>query len=591
MSLRSGFLGEYRSVGPPQGQLERVLAVGRAFLTVSGLIAIYLDPTEPTRLRAVTYSVLLGYALYSVAVLIYVHRSTAVTRLHGRALHGLDIAWTSALTLISEGPVSPFFLFFLFVLLAAAYRGGFRATISTALVSVAVFLVETALVVGSPWKATWFAEFDFELNSTILRVAYLLMTGVVLGYMAEQEKQSRAELAAIADATRQPRVTLGLGGSIAAVGRMLLSAFGAGAVAVVLADHENRRTLLWRLNRPGRENETPSVRREELDPQGRATWLFKDFGTAWHAGPGGGITPITAVVSGDMSLNRHDGELPADFRAAHRFQIVTAVNMELAGEWQARIYLFDPSRADSPERTLHFLAALAEHVTPALTNVFLLRRLRVRAGAAERARVARELHDGTIQALFAIEMKLEAFRRAPDRSPAFIDTEVAAIQELLRREVLSLRELMQALRPIELEGADQLPDALAALVERFRRDTGIFARFVASGAGVPVSPKTALEIVRIVQEALANVRRHAGARNVLVSLSTVDGQSRLVVEDDGCGFAFEGRLSARELDHLHIGPAVIKERARIAGAELTVESVRGAGARVELTFAEEFVHA
>lgn len=104
-------------------------------------------------------------------------------------------------------------------------------------------------------------------------------------------------------------------------------------------------------------------------------------------------------------------------------------------------------------------------------------------------------------------------------------------------------------------------------------------------------PNKALEIVRIVQEALANVRRHAQARNVLVSLSSDDGQCRLVVEDDGCGFEFEGRLSASELDQRRLGPAVIKERARIAGAQLAVDSTPGLGARVELSFAEEVEHA
>ena len=591
MRLSSAFLRDYRSIGPPPGQLERVLAVGRAFLTISGLVAIYLDPTEPSRLRAVTYGVLFAYAVYSVGVLIYVHRSPQLTRLHGRMFHGLDIVWTSALTFVSEGPVSPFFLFFLFVLLAAAYRGGFRATISTALVTIAIFLIETAVVASGPWRATWFASITFELNSTILRVAYLLMAGVLLGYLAEQEKQSRAELAAIADATRQPRVNVGLGGSIAAVGRMLLSTFGARSVAVVLADHESRRTLLWRLD-PEPGDGQIQARRSELTPEQRATWLFKDFGSAWHAAPdhrGGAMA--WAVQPGLPSLTRYRVRWPIAFDGALACQTVTAMNMGLAGEWQGRIYIFDPSRAQSPERTLHFLAALGEHVTPALTNVFLLRRLRARAGAAERARVARELHDGAIQALFAIEMKLEAFRRAADRSPAFIDQEVGAVQELLRREVLSLRELMQALRPIEMEGADQLPDALAALTERFRRDTGISARFVMTGGAVALPPQTAIEIVRIVQEALANVRKHAGAHNVLVSLSTTEGHCRLVVEDDGCGFPFEGRLSGNDLDQRRVGPAVIKERARIAGAQLAVESIPGAGARVELTFAEAFEHA
>jgi two-component system nitrate/nitrite sensor histidine kinase NarX len=280
------------------------------------------------------------------------------------------------------------------------------------------------------------------------------------------------------------------------------------------------------------------------------------------------------------------GDLPPDFLAAQSFRTVTAVNMGLSGEWQGRIYLFDASGTNA-EEPIHFLEALTEHVSPALTNVFLLRRLRARAGAAERARVARELHDGAIQSLFAIEMKLEAFRRAADRSAAFIDSQVGELQELVRGEVLSLRELMQALRPVELEGSDQLTDVLANLVERFRRDTGISARFVCTERGVAVPPTRALEFVRIVQEALVNVRKHSQARNVLVSLTSEDGVCRLVIEDDGRGFAFEGRLTATELEHRRIGPAVIKERARLAGADLAVESSPGFGARIEIALGQE----
>jgi hypothetical protein len=184
--LTSPFLHHYRSVGESTERLERVLAVGRAFLTVSGFVAIYLDPTEPARLREVTYGVLLGYALYSVGVLAYVHhRSTRLTPRHGQVLHGLDILWTSALTFVSEGPVSPFFLFFLFVLLAAAYRWGFRGTVGTAVITVTVFLIEVAIAATGPWPGTWLASIGFELNGTILRVAYLLLTGFLLGYLAE----------------------------------------------------------------------------------------------------------------------------------------------------------------------------------------------------------------------------------------------------------------------------------------------------------------------------------------------------------------------------------------------------------------------
>lgn len=589
MQLTSTFLHGYRSAGRTPMQMERVLAVGRAFLTVSGFVAIYLDPIEPTRLQALTYGVLFAYAVYSLAVLAYVRRSERLTPKHGHVLHGLDIFWTSALTFVSEGPVSPFFLFFLFVVLAAAYRGGFRETAGTATVVVVVFLAETVIAAAGPWNNTWFASIEFDLYSTTMRVGYLLFTGALLGYLAEQEKESRAELAAIADATRQPRVHLGLSGSVTAVGRMLLSAFDARWVAIVVHDYDNRRTLLWRLNpSEGGTHQSPA-HRVELDPQQQATWLFQDFGRAWHATMHDAAADVVvhATDPDAWALKRARGSLPDGFLDARPFVSITAVNLGLVGEWQGRIYLFDARQARAPERPLHFLEALADHVTPAITNVFLLRRLRARAGAAERARVARELHDGAIQALFGIEMKLEAFRRTADRSPAFVDREVGEVQELLRREVLSLRELMQALRPIEMEGIDALPDVLAALVERFRRDTGISARFVVTGGGLRVAPKRAVELVRIVQEALANVRRHSRANNVLVTLTTERNAGRLVIEDDGCGFQFEGRLSAEELDVRRIGPAVIKERARIAGAQLAVDSTPGLGARVELAFREE----
>src|SRR4029077_13294044 len=145
-----------------------------------------------------------------------------------------------------------------------------------------------------------------------------------------------------------------------------------------------------------------------------------------------------------------------------------------------------------------------------------------------------------IQALFGIEMKIEALRRRNRLTREQVDHELGDVQELLQREVLALRELMQALRPIELETSDQLPDVLASLVERFRRDTGVSARFVCTGAPVSLPTATALELARIVQEALVNVRKHSRARNVLVRLTSTGPSSTLVIEDDGQGFEFEG---------------------------------------------------
>jgi two-component system sensor histidine kinase DegS len=181
-------------------------------------------------------------------------------------------------------------------------------------------------------------------------------------------------------------------------------------------------------------------------------------------------------------------------------------------------------------------------------------------------------------------MKIEALRRGAALTAEEADKELGEVHDLLQREVLALRELMQALRPLELETSDQLPDVLASLVERFRRDTSVSARFIWTGGPISLSSSTALELARIVQEALVNVRKHSRARNVLVRLTNSDDTCTLIIEDDGQGFEFEGRLSARELEKRRIGPAIIKERARIAGAQLSVDSTPGVGARLELTF-------
>ena len=153
--------------------------------------AIYLDPSQPSRLAAVTYAVLAAYAVFSVTVLVYVHRAQRLSVVHGQILHGCDVLWTAALTFVSEGPVSPFFLFFLFVVLAAAYRWGFVGTVVTTAVTVAVLMAETLVAAAGPWRHSWLASITFQLDETILRVAYLLLTGFLLGYLAEQETLSR----------------------------------------------------------------------------------------------------------------------------------------------------------------------------------------------------------------------------------------------------------------------------------------------------------------------------------------------------------------------------------------------------------------
>ncbi len=232
--------------------------------------------------------------------------------------------------------------------------------------------------------------------------------------------------------------------------------------------------------------------------------------------------------------------------------------------------------------TLFLLSFLFSHVTRRGKE---LQDETLKAKAMDRALVARELHDGAIQSLIGMEVQVDVLRRSATDTPAMAE-ELSRIQAMLRREVLNLRELMRQMKPLDLDPR-QLLDFLAEAVDKFRREAGISASFVSDLREISLSPRLCAEIARIAQEALVNVRKHSGASNVILRLSLDRDEGRLVVDDDGRGFDFSGRLSQEELDAARKGPVIIKERVRSIGGSLAIESAPGRGARLEITFPNE----
>jgi signal transduction histidine kinase len=266
------------------------------------------------------------------------------------------------------------------------------------------------------------------------------------------------------------------------------------------------------------------------------------------------------------------------------------ISFKLGKTFAGRVLLRDPDLIGGVLTELRFAQKMLQQVAPAIYNLYLVRRLRSRAGAIERARTARELHDGAIQSLIGAEMQVDVLRRRADAGTGVSGTDLERIQEILRHEILGLRELMQEMRPIDV-GPRDLLEYLSNLVDRFRRDTGIAARFVTELDEVTLSPGLCREMVRISQEALVNVRRHSEAHNVMVRLNADGACWKLEIEDDGCGFGFSGRMTGAEMDATHQGPQVIRERVRQIGGELTIESAPGRGARLQITLPQPRVKA
>jgi signal transduction histidine kinase len=264
------------------------------------------------------------------------------------------------------------------------------------------------------------------------------------------------------------------------------------------------------------------------------------------------------------------------------WKTLLVVPFSVGNVWSGQLYVLDPSRRPRGELRLRFLFDITEQVTPGLLNLYLLRRLRSRAESLERGRISRELHDGVLQSLAGLEMRIEVLRRHGAPGAPALARELTEIQQVLRQESMNLREVTQRLRPTEVD-ARRLPGTLADIVGRFSRASAIETRLDWMVDRLDLPPRHCSEVLRIVQEALFNVRRHSGATRALVRVEADACVWALIVEDNGRGLGFTGRLSHEQLDARGKGPRVIRERVSALGGMVEAES-SSAGTRLEMTF-------
>jgi len=197
----------------------------------------------------------------------------------------------------------------------------------------------------------------------------------------------------------------------------------------------------------------------------------------------------------------------------------------------------------------------------------------------ERRRLARELHDDTIQALIAlkhhVQLALKSVRD-PNGKKALRE-----LEQLAEQTIENLRRLIRALRPIYLEDLG-LVTALEMLAREVEQSSGVQIHFECIGWERRLDPQVELVLYRIAQEALNNVVRHAKALRAHLRVTFEDRMVTLEVEDNGVGF----RLPTAPTDFAlqgHFGLLGMRERAELIGAHLELETALGKGTRVRVS--------
>jgi signal transduction histidine kinase len=194
----------------------------------------------------------------------------------------------------------------------------------------------------------------------------------------------------------------------------------------------------------------------------------------------------------------------------------------------------------------------------------------------ERHRLARELHDDTIQSLIALKQRVQLAQMNQKNGATVKSFE--ELEELTEMTIDNLRRVTRALRPIYLEDLGLLA-ALEMLTREVTQVTGIEVDFNISGPEKRLAPKVELALYRIVQEALSNVARHADASRASVNVSFTPEAVTLEVVDNGQGFEVP-RSPAEFAPGGHYGLLGLFERAELIDADLRIESKIGQGTRV-----------
>ncbi len=203
-----------------------------------------------------------------------------------------------------------------------------------------------------------------------------------------------------------------------------------------------------------------------------------------------------------------------------------------------------------------------------------------RAQEEERKRIARELHDDTAQALYALNREADNFLRSNPNLPADNAAFLRDLNKQIREVLQEVRRFGQDLRPPMLDDLGFLA-ALRWLVGELKEQYGIEADVTVSGIERRFSAETELTIFRIVQEALRNVEKHAQASKVEVVIEFGEGKTRVSICDNGKGFDLGGSLA--ELPRVgKLGLAGMEERARLLGGNLRLQSELGKGTAVEV---------
>ena len=520
----------------------RVIALGRLLLAAIFLIAIYVDPSQPAHAAAETYATLIAYVVVAAVLLVLTWSNWWLDAKLAAPAHVVDICVFTLLVLTTEGYTSPFFVFFVFLILSAAIRWGWRETTMTAAAVILLYLV-AGLIAGP--------SADFELQRFIVRSGHLFILSAILIWFGVNQGFSGLKLPSVnfiaEPSPDHPPMQAAIEGSMALT--------GARTALFLWRPADSHEAIAINISAGGLV--TKPVTRSLVIPTQPHAFLFD--------------------LARDRALSRGPERRMRYFRAK------PVVGAELAQEFGISAGLAIPIRTEAGEGKLllggidglstdhiELGAFLGEAIASHIRRQALLKAVQESAMARARLSLARDLHDSIVQFLAGAAFRIEAIARSV-RAGERPDRELKELKQLFLMEQQELRSSIGALRKDAIAFPELAAD-LDRLCSRLARQWDIKCTFAAEVPDASAPMRLHLDTHQLIREAVANAVRHARARWVDVQMTIEDGELRLDISNDGTG--------SPRLKEGH--PWSLRERVDEANGTLVLAS-RDTGTSVSIT--------
>lgn len=498
---------------------NRKICLMRFLLAVSALIITFIDPTSPDRFIEITYFALLGYCTYSA--ILYFLSLRDKSSVSTNTIIWTDTAWYLVLISLSSGTNSIFYLFFLFSILVAAFRAGFKSGLYVTFVSALLFTVVGYITAPQ--------GDEFELNRFLIRPVYLIMFGYLISYWGGQEIKFKRHLMLFKDVNRLSNPRFGVNRTLSDILNRLRIFYDAESCVLISFD-SSAAAYEWR--EANRDNADENVKIEQTEAvapliklPGELAIFYQNNSDVWYRKP---EHRAYDVSTGDEVEIKPDIFIAlADLLEAESFFSVPVIKRD---EMVGRLYL--TSLQNCFERSeLEFISQLINQVLTAIENVELLDQLASSAADRQRQKISRDIHDSTIQPYIGLKLGLEALEiKCASGEP--IQQDIEKLLKLTDSTIADLRGYVNILKGEkgEVEGS--------ALILAIKQQAAKFQEFhninikVEASAGFRLDDRLAAEAFQIVSEGLSNIKRHAKAEKGVIRLYQEAGILFLEIEND-----------------------------------------------------------